>query len=55
MLALSVAHERPTHTAPIAVGVGSALSFEGFYLANERRLFRALYVLTDSGQLICIR
>ena len=48
MLAVSVAPERSTHTAPIAVGVGTALSFEGFYLANERRLYRALYVLTSS-------
>ncbi len=48
MLAVSVAPERSTHTAPISVGVGTALSFEGFYMANERRLYRALYVLTGS-------
>jgi RNA polymerase sigma factor (sigma-70 family) len=48
VLALSVAPERSTQAASISVGVGSALSFEGFYLANERRLFRALYVLTGS-------
>jgi RNA polymerase sigma-70 factor, ECF subfamily len=50
VLALSVASERSTHTAPITVGVGSALSFEGFYQANERRLFRALTVLTGSRE-----
>jgi RNA polymerase sigma-70 factor, ECF subfamily len=50
VLALSVASERTTHTAPITVGVGSALSFEGFYQANERRLFRALTVLTGSRE-----
>jgi RNA polymerase sigma-70 factor (ECF subfamily) len=48
VLAVSVARERSTHTAPITVGVGTALSFDGFYMANERRLFRALYVLTGS-------
>jgi RNA polymerase sigma-70 factor, ECF subfamily len=48
VLAVSVAPERSTHTAPISVSVGTALSFEGFYMANERRLFRALYVLTGS-------
>ena len=48
MLAVSVAPERSTHTAPISVGVGTALSFEGFYMANERRLFRALFVVTGS-------
>jgi RNA polymerase sigma-70 factor, ECF subfamily len=48
VLAVSVAPERSTHTAPISVGVGTALSFEGFYMANERRLYRALYVLTGS-------
>ena len=50
MLAVSVVHERSTHPAPITVGVRPALSFEGFYLANERRLFRALYVLTASRE-----
>ncbi|HEX6568595.1 MAG TPA: sigma-70 family RNA polymerase sigma factor [Acidimicrobiales bacterium] len=40
--------ERSTSSAPITVGATAALSFEGFYLANERRLFRALYVLTGS-------
>ena len=48
MLAVTVARERSTHTAPITVGVGDALSFEGFYLAYERRLFRALTVLTGN-------
>jgi RNA polymerase sigma-70 factor (ECF subfamily) len=43
-----VAQERSTHPAPITVGVRPALSFEGFYMANERRLFRALFVLTGS-------
>jgi RNA polymerase sigma factor (sigma-70 family) len=47
VLVLSVAHERVSEPAPIAVGVGPALSFEAFYMANERRLFRALYVLTS--------
>ena len=46
MLVLSVAHERVSEPAPITVGVRPALSFEAFYMANERRLFRALYVLT---------
>jgi len=41
-----VVHERSTGSAPIAIGAASALSFEAFYLANERRLFRALFVLT---------
>jgi RNA polymerase sigma-70 factor (ECF subfamily) len=45
---VSVVRERSTHPAPIAVGVRPALSFEGFYMANERRLFRALFVLTGS-------
>lgn len=49
MLAVIVAPERSTHTAPVSLGAGTALSFEGFYLANERRLFRALYVLTGSS------
>ena len=48
VLAVTVAPERSTHTAPITVGAGTALSFEGFYLAYERRLFRALTVLTGS-------
>ena len=48
MLAVSVAPERSTHTAPITVGAATTLSFEGFYLANERRLFRALSVVTGS-------
>jgi RNA polymerase sigma factor (sigma-70 family) len=48
VLALSVVTERSTEPAPITVGVRHALSFEGFYMANERRLFRALYVLTGS-------
>lgn len=41
--------ERSTPSTPIAIGVPTTLSFEGFYLANERRLFRALYVLTGSS------
>jgi RNA polymerase sigma factor (sigma-70 family) len=45
-LVLSVAHERVSEPAPITVGVRPAVSFEAFYMANERRLFRALYVLT---------
>jgi RNA polymerase sigma-70 factor, ECF subfamily len=48
VLALAVAQERSTHPAPITVGVRRTLSFEGFYMANERRLFRALFVLTGS-------
>jgi RNA polymerase sigma-70 factor, ECF subfamily len=48
VLAVAVAQERSTHPAPITVGVRPALSFEGFYMANERRLFRALFVLTGS-------
>ncbi|HEX6418398.1 MAG TPA: sigma-70 family RNA polymerase sigma factor [Acidimicrobiales bacterium] len=45
-MAAHVVHERSTGSAPIAIGAASALSFEAFYLANERRLFRALFVLT---------
>ena len=48
MLAVTVAPERSTHTAPLVVGAGTTLSFEAFYLANERRLFRALSVVTGS-------
>ncbi len=48
MLAAIVVRERSTSSAPIAIGASTALSFEAFYLANERRLFRALYVLTGS-------
>jgi RNA polymerase sigma-70 factor (ECF subfamily) len=48
VLAATVARERSTSSAPIAIGASTTLSFEGFYLANERRLFRALYVLTGS-------
>ena len=47
-MAATVARERSTSPAPITIGASTALSFEGFYLANERRLFRALYVLTGS-------
>jgi RNA polymerase sigma-70 factor (ECF subfamily) len=48
VLAATVVRERFTSSAPISVGVPTALSFEGFYMANERRLFRALFVLTGS-------
>jgi RNA polymerase sigma-70 factor, ECF subfamily len=48
VLAATVVHERSTSSAPISVGVPTTLSFEGFYMANERRLFRALFVLTGS-------
>jgi len=48
VLAVTVVSERSTQSTPIVVGVRPALSFEGFYMANERRLFRALYVLTGS-------
>jgi RNA polymerase sigma-70 factor, ECF subfamily len=39
---------RLTDTPPALAGrrAAPALTFEGFYLANERRLFRALYVVT---------
>lgn len=47
-MAATVARERSTSSAPISIGVSTTLSFEGFYLANERRLFRALFVLTGS-------
>lgn len=40
--------ERSTSSTPISIGVPTTLSFESFYLANERRLFRALVVLTGS-------
>ena len=43
-----MAREHSASSAPIAIGASTTLSFEGFYLANERRLFRALYVLTGS-------
>jgi RNA polymerase sigma-70 factor (ECF subfamily) len=36
----------PTDLKPTVVGQESALSFESFYIANERRLFRALFVVT---------
>jgi RNA polymerase sigma factor (sigma-70 family) len=45
VLVLSVAHERVSESAPITVDARPALSFEAFYMAYERRLFRALYVL----------
>jgi RNA polymerase sigma factor (sigma-70 family) len=48
VLAVSVVRERSTPSAPITVGASVTLSFDGFYLANERRLFRALFVLTGS-------
>jgi RNA polymerase sigma-70 factor (ECF subfamily) len=48
VLAATVVRERSTSSAPITVGAPSALSFEAFYLANERRLHRALFVLTGS-------
>lgn len=41
--------ERSTSSAPISIGALDALSFEAFYAANERRLFRALFVLTGSS------
>jgi RNA polymerase sigma-70 factor, ECF subfamily len=48
VLAVSVAREHSTPSTPVVIGVPAALSFESFYLANERRLFRALFVLTGS-------
>jgi RNA polymerase sigma-70 factor, ECF subfamily len=50
VLAVTVVAERSTESAPIVVGVRQTLSFEGFYMANERRLFRAIFVLTGSRQ-----
>ena len=47
-MAATVARERSTSSTPITLGASTTLSFEGFYLANERRLFRALVVLTGS-------
>lgn len=47
-MAATVARERSTSSTPITLGASTTLSFEGFYLANERRLFRALFVLTGS-------
>ncbi|HEY3142864.1 MAG TPA: sigma-70 family RNA polymerase sigma factor [Acidimicrobiales bacterium] len=41
-----VVDHRLTDPAPTAVGDRTALAFEDFYAANERRLFRALFVLT---------
>jgi RNA polymerase sigma-70 factor, ECF subfamily len=48
VLAVTVVSERSTESAPIVIGVPQTLSFEGFYMANERRLFRALFVVTGS-------
>jgi RNA polymerase sigma-70 factor (ECF subfamily) len=48
VLAAIVVRERSTSSAPITIGASAALSFEAFYMANERRLFRALFVLTGS-------
>jgi RNA polymerase sigma-70 factor, ECF subfamily len=48
VLAATVVREHTPSTASISVGVVPALSFEGFYIANERRLLRALFVLTGS-------
>lgn len=49
MLPATVVREHPTSsTASISVGAVPELSFEGFYMANERRLLRALFVLTAS-------
>ncbi len=48
-MAVSVVSERSTPSTPITIGAPTALSFEGFYMANERRLFRALFVLTGSS------
>jgi RNA polymerase sigma-70 factor, ECF subfamily len=48
VLAAVVVRERSASSASISIGATTELSFEGFYLANERRLFRALYVLTGS-------
>jgi len=41
-----VVDHRLTESARTAVGCRIALAFEDFYAANERRLFRALFVLT---------
>lgn len=38
--------ERVTDSVPAVAGARATLSFEAFFLANERRLFRALFVLT---------
>jgi RNA polymerase sigma-70 factor (ECF subfamily) len=41
-----VVRERVSEPVPISVGVRPGLSFEAFYMANERRLFGALFLLT---------
>lgn len=46
MLVATVIPEHATESAPAVAGARTELSFEAFFLANERRLYRALYVLT---------
>jgi RNA polymerase sigma-70 factor, ECF subfamily len=46
-LDLTVLAEQPAVPAAL-VGREGALSFESFYVANERRLFRALFVVTGN-------
>jgi RNA polymerase sigma-70 factor, ECF subfamily len=46
VLVTTVIPEHVTESAPAVAGARTALSFEAFFMANERRLFRALYVLT---------
>jgi RNA polymerase sigma-70 factor, ECF subfamily len=43
--AIAVDH-RFTDTTPTLVGRSAVPSFEGFYVANERRLYRALFAVT---------
>jgi RNA polymerase sigma-70 factor, ECF subfamily len=43
--AIAVDH-RFTDTSPTLVGRSAVPSFEGFYVANERRLYRALFAVT---------
>jgi RNA polymerase sigma-70 factor (ECF subfamily) len=46
VLSTIVVDQRLTESAPTAVGRRAAPAFEGFYVANEERLFRALFVMT---------
>lgn len=46
VLAATVTSERVVESAPAVAGARPALSFDAFYLANERRLHRALFLLT---------
>jgi RNA polymerase sigma factor (sigma-70 family) len=46
VLSATVVDHRLTNAPPTLVGRPTAPAFEGFYVANERRLYRALFVVT---------